>query len=125
MVICFAFLLSASKTSEDVAVQMDVSAVERMGFRIVEICGNIISESFCERVLSAANIIMTKKNVRLGQDKLEQLVVLRMNADFMSYMRTHHADALKEKFKMTVLSEADLTCELEEPQPETQMAADD
>ena len=51
--------------------------------------------SFCERINSAANLMMTKGNVLLTPDEVNMLTVLRMNRDFMEHMRKRHPEALR------------------------------
>ena len=51
--------------------------------------GSLLASSFCERINSARNIVMTKGNTLLGDEELNMLVVLRMNREFMKVMRTH------------------------------------
>ena len=53
--------------------------------------GTLTSEIYCERCFSAANIIMDNGNTLLGKDSVEHLVILRMNKDFMKYMRNNHS----------------------------------
>mmetsp|Transcript_19043 Transcript_19043/g.39188 ORF Transcript_19043/g.39188 Transcript_19043/m.39188 type:complete len:154 (+) Transcript_19043:407-868(+) len=53
--------------------------------------GTLTSESYCERCFSAANIIMDDGNALLGKDSVEHLVILRMNKNFMNYMRDNHS----------------------------------
>ena len=45
--------------------------------------GRLMAESFSERMLSNANIVLNPGNMRLNPIEMEQLVVLRMNRDFM------------------------------------------
>ena len=52
-------------------------------------CG---ASSFCERVTSCANGIVTKGNTLLGDDEIGMLAILRMNKNFMSFMRRHNPD---------------------------------
>ena len=47
--------------------------------------GALNAESFSERILSNAN----DGNTLLGDEELEMLVVLRMNRDFMEFMRAY------------------------------------
>ena len=46
---------------------------------------------------------MTEGNTLLGEKELEMLVVLRMNREFMVFMREHYAEELKEAFGKTVV----------------------
>ena len=43
--------------------------------------------SFCERVNSVAKDVMTESHFLMKDDALEMMVVLRMNLDFMEFMR--------------------------------------
>ena len=65
--------------------------------------GALNAESFCERILSQANNVMTSGNTLLSDEELEMIVILRMNRDFMKFMRKHYADISLQTFKMTVL----------------------
>jgi hypothetical protein len=59
--------------------------------------GALLAESFCERVVSACNTVMTDGNTLLGDEELEMLVILRMNRDFMKFMRDNYSDlSMKE-----------------------------
>jgi hypothetical protein len=51
--------------------------------------GRLLAESFSERMLSNANIVLTPGNMRLNPVEMEQLVVLRMNREFMAYCKEH------------------------------------
>ena len=66
--------------------------------------GSPHSSSFCERVMSEGNLSVTKGNTRLDSSEVEMLVVLRMNRDFMNFMRTHYADVPRQHFKMTIIT---------------------
>lgn len=59
--------------------------------------GALSAESYCERVISCANNVMNKGNTLLNDVELEQLVVLRMNCEFMQYMRKHYGAEAKGK----------------------------
>ena len=52
--------------------------------------GALKAESFAERIISGANLVMGKGNTLLSDKYLEMLVVLRMNRKFMEDMREHH-----------------------------------
>lgn len=47
----------------------------------------LTSESFCERCISAANNIVNKQNMMLTNDEVSKLTVLRINREFMKYVR--------------------------------------
>lgn len=49
--------------------------------------GTVNAESFCERVLSHANILVGDRNVRLNDEEIEMIVILRMNIKFMAWCR--------------------------------------
>ncbi|KAJ1449394.1 hypothetical protein M885DRAFT_572808 [Pelagophyceae sp. CCMP2097] len=45
------------------------------------------AESFCERIISAGNIVLTKENLRLDPKRTEKMALLRINRRFMQRMR--------------------------------------
>lgn len=65
--------------------------------------GALNAESFCERILSCANNLLTSNNTLLDDKELEMLVVLRMNRVFMEFMRANYGDMLREQFGMQVV----------------------
>ena len=65
--------------------------------------GALSAESYCERILSCANNVLTKGNTLLSDDELEMIVVLRMNRAFMQFMRAHYAAEAKQVFGQTVV----------------------
>ena len=65
--------------------------------------GALSAESYCERILSCANNVIDKGNTLLGDEELEMLVVLRMNREFMQFMREHYSAEAKEMFGQTVV----------------------
>ena len=67
--------------------------------------GALNAESFCERVLSCANDVLTEGNTLLSNEELEMLVILRMNRDFMKSMREHYGHLLTEHFGQTIINE--------------------
>ena len=48
------------------------------------------AESYCERVLSCANNVVTKGNTLLSDPEVEMACVLRVNRPFMEYMRENY-----------------------------------
>lgn len=54
--------------------------------------GAVLSQSFCERVNSCANLLLTLANTVLNDEELGILVVLRMNAELFSMLRTLYKD---------------------------------
>lgn len=69
--------------------------------------GALNAESFCERTLRAAGHVLTEGRTLLSDDELEMLVILRMNREFMEFMREHYADLItklaKQHFGCTVV----------------------
>ena len=65
--------------------------------------GALSAESYCERILSCANNVLTKGNTLLSDAELEMIVVLRMNREFMQFMRAHYAAEAKQVFGQTVV----------------------
>ena len=67
--------------------------------------GALNAESFCERVLRCAGHVLTEGNTLLSDEELEMLVILRMNRDFMQFMREHYGHLAKETFGKTVVDD--------------------
>ena len=65
--------------------------------------GVLNAESFCERVISQANLVMTSGTSLLSDEEMEMLVILRMNREFMKFMREHYADLSLQDFKQTTI----------------------
>ena len=67
--------------------------------------GALNAESYCERVISGANLTLDDSNARLGDEVLEMLVMLRMNREFMEFMRENYSHRVKhlQAFNMTVV----------------------
>ena len=59
-----------------------------------------MASSFCERINSCANAVVTEGNTLLSNDEMELLVMLpvRMNKGFMEFMRTHYPHVARENF---------------------------
>ena len=66
-----------------------------------------VAASFCERVNSAANICVTKGNTLLSDIEVDMVVVLRMNREFMKFMRLNYPNASRQKFNMAAISDLD------------------
>jgi hypothetical protein len=64
--------------------------------------GGFLASSFCERINSCANLILTDGNSLLSSDEINMLVTLRMNRKFMQFMRENHA---KDGLHKRLLSE--------------------
>jgi hypothetical protein len=66
--------------------------------------GALNAESFCERCMSCANLDVTEGNTILLDEEVTMLVVLRMNVDFMEFMREHCGSKIvKQQWKMTIV----------------------
>jgi len=65
--------------------------------------GALNAESYAERVNSVGKQVLTSGNSLLSSDEVEMLVILRMNEEFMRFMRMYYSDAVKEAFGMFVL----------------------
>ena len=48
--------------------------------------GSVNSESYCERMMSAAKLVLGKNYLKLDSGKAEKLILLRMNRNFMKRM---------------------------------------
>ena len=67
---------------------------------------SFLASSFCERINSCANQVLTLGNSLLSDVEMEKLVMCRMNRDFITFMRKHYPDVAKEQFEFgTVLTE--------------------
>ena len=53
--------------------------------------------------MSCANNVLTKGNTLLSDAELEMVVVLRMNREFMQFMREHYAAQAKQIFGQTIV----------------------
>jgi hypothetical protein len=67
--------------------------------------GALNAESFAERVISAANLVMTEGSTLLCDEDLEMLVVLRMNRGFMAFTREIYFEEIKgpQRFSTSVI----------------------
>ena len=66
--------------------------------------GALNSEGFCERMLRAAGHVLTEGNTLLKSAELEKLTLLRMNKNFMRFMREHYNHVSQQQFKQTVVA---------------------
>ena len=70
--------------------------------------GALNAESYGERVLSCASTVLTEGNTfLLSDEELEMLVILRMNREFMQFMRKNYSHLTKETFGRTVVDDTD------------------
>ena len=61
--------------------------------------GSLNGESFSERVISAANLVLDEGNTALNDEELEMMVILRIDRKFMQFMRAKYAHVHHEAFK--------------------------
>ena len=54
----------------------------------------VMAASFCERVNSRANLVVTEGNSLLSQEEIDKLVVLRMNKEVMKFMRKNYPEII-------------------------------
>ena len=54
--------------------------------------GVMNAESFCERTLSCASLIVTDLHTSLSREEVRMLTMIRMNVSLMEYMRTEYDD---------------------------------
>ena len=76
--------------------------------------GALNVESFSERVISAANLIMDEDNTALADEELEMMVILRIDREFTNFMHTKNAHMQHDTFKCTGLREGDNGTDSEE-----------
>ena len=68
--------------------------------------GALNAESFCERVISAANLVVDTGNTLLGDEEVEMLAILRVNRPFMEFMRATYSSTARQQFNQTVIDES-------------------
>ena len=66
----------------------------------VDTLGVLNTESFCECVLSCVKLVVSDFHVSLKADEIRMFVILRMNHDFMEYMRVSYPDSPWSEFKV-------------------------
>jgi len=69
--------------------------------------GSLLTSSFCERINSCANQVLTLGNTLLGDGEMEKLVMSRMNRDFMVFMRKNYPQVADEQFEFGILKAED------------------
>jgi len=52
--------------------------------------GALNTESFCDRVLSCVKLVVSDLHVSLKPKEIHMFVMLRMNREFMEYMRSSY-----------------------------------
>jgi hypothetical protein len=60
--------------------------------------GALNAESFCERVMSCVNGVVTTLHTRMLAELVEQIVVLRINKKFMAWVRAKYGHELVRVF---------------------------
>ena len=65
--------------------------------------GALMAESFCERTLRAAGHIISEGNTLLSDAEVEKLTILRMNREYMEYMRANYGHIVQQQFNKTVV----------------------
>ena len=66
---------------------------------VVVTLGVLNAESFCERVLSCVKLVVSDLHVSLKAEEIHMFVILRMNHEFMEYMRETYPDTPLSQFK--------------------------
>ena len=65
--------------------------------------GTFLASSYAERINSAANLILTKGNSLLDDAEIDMCTVLRMNREFMAFMRFYFPEVAHQTFGMTLV----------------------
>jgi len=58
--------------------------------------GNLLASSYCERMISAGNLVMPKGRTVLSDDLLHKVVLLKMNRKFMEHMKKTYPQLASE-----------------------------
>jgi hypothetical protein len=67
--------------------------------------GSLLASSYCERVNSASKIIFNDSNSLCSHlRQMNMLAILRINKEFMDYMREHCPHIAKQRFGFTLLT---------------------
>jgi hypothetical protein len=84
--------------SESLRIQQGKSA--KFGYRPMTVAtlGVLNTESFCECVLSCVKLVVSDLHVSLKVEEIHMLVMLRMNHEFMEYMRVSYPDTQLSEF---------------------------
>eukprot|EP00966_Prymnesium_polylepis_P232265 5372460-Prymnesium_polylepis.1 len=90
--------LGATQMAASMAISRTWPAAQTMGQ-----IGALNAESFCKRVLSCANMVITDGNTVLNDPETIKLTILRMNREFMEFMRATYNAQARQKFKTTVV----------------------
>ena len=57
-------------------------------------------------MLSCANLVLTEGRTLLNAVEFEQLIILLMNHEFITYMREHYAAVVASQFGRTLVEES-------------------
>ena len=60
--------------------------------------GCLLASSFCERINSCANQVVTDGNTLLSDKEMEMVVMLRMNETFITFMRKQYPHVAREQY---------------------------
>ena len=63
--------------------------------------GAFLASSFCERINSAANLVVTDGNSLLSTREIDMLVTLRVNRKYMQFMRKHYRSEGENRAKLS------------------------
>ena len=74
----------------------------------------VMAVSFCERINSVANQVVTKGNTLLSSDEVNMLTVLRMNRKFIAHYRARFPELLMENYLKTEDNAADTDSDSDE-----------
>ena len=66
----------------------------------VDTLGALNAESLCECVLSCVKLVVADLHVSLTVEEIHMLVMLRMNHEFMEYMRASYPDTPLSDFRV-------------------------
>ena len=84
---------------DDARFVAEYGLIPRMAVASMYTIAALNAESFVERVISAANMVMDEGSTALSDEELEMLVILRINRKFMEFMRANHPDVYREVSK--------------------------
>ena len=59
--------------------------------------GALSAQSFAEQMISAGNLLITRKRTQLNDELINKLIVLQMNRNFMEFMRKSGRTSLFHK----------------------------
>jgi len=68
---------------------------------------SLMTSSFCERINSCANQVLTLGNTLLDDGEMEKLVMCRTNQDFMVLLRKNYPPVADEQFEFGILKTED------------------